>query len=168
RPMAGTSFRLYFPIIPITVAAKEPMIEADVETMATSNGTGTVLIAEDEANMLQLLEKIFLSRGYKVLTVSDGQAALDIYRRHKEEIAVVLLDLGLPKLSGRDVLVEIRRDNSDVKIILTSGYIDPATKIEIDSLQVMLLPKPYTPRDLFKTLHSLPQTPPRLNHESAL
>src|SRR5437773_7484648 len=101
-----------------------------------SNGAGTVLLAEDEANMLHLLEKIFLRRGFKVLKAIDGQTALDLYQRHKEEIVVVLLDMGLPKISGRDVLLKIRSENPDVKVIVTSGYIEPAMKAEIDQPRV--------------------------------
>ena len=123
------------------------------------NGAGMVLLAEDEANMLFLLEKLFLQRGYQILKATNGQAALDIYQQHKEEIDVVLLDMGLPKISGRDVLLKIRSENPDVKVIVTSGYIEPAIKSEIDrARRIEFLHKPYTPDDLFKTLRSLTET----------
>src|SRR5947207_12350002 len=79
KPLAGASFRLYFPIAPVEVSAKEPAVQTAAATTTTSNGTGTVLIAEDEANMLHLLQKIFLRRGLKVLKAIDGQTALDFY-----------------------------------------------------------------------------------------
>jgi two-component system cell cycle sensor histidine kinase/response regulator CckA len=121
----------------------------------TADGEDTVLIAEDEANMLHLLEKIFLRRGYKVLKANNGQSALEIYQRHKDEIDVVLLDMGLPKISGREVLLKLRSENPDVKVIITSGYIEPSIKSQLDHARVKFLHKPYTPADVFKTLQSL-------------
>jgi CheY-like chemotaxis protein len=121
----------------------------------TADGEDTVLIAEDEANMLHLLEKIFLRRGYKVLKANNGQSALEIYQRHKDEIDVVLLDMGLPKISGREVLLKLRSENPDVKVIITSGYIEPSIKSQLDHARVKFLHKPYTPADVFNTLQSL-------------
>jgi CheY-like chemotaxis protein len=135
-------------------------VETTVETTAMSNGAETVLLAEDESNMLHLLEKILLRRGYNVLKATDGQTALDIYQRHKKAIAVVLLDVGLPKISGRDVLLKIRRDNPNVKFIITSGYIEPAMESEIDPARVKFLHKPYGPDDVFRTLQSLAESAP--------
>jgi len=92
------------------------------------------------------------------LKATNGQTALDIYRQHKEEIDVVLLDIGLPRVSGRDVLLKIRSEKPDVKVIVTSGYIEPAIKSEIDHARVKFLHKPYAPDDLFKILQSLAET----------
>ena len=76
-----------------------------------ANGAKRVLLAEDELSMLYLLEKLFLRRGYQILKATNGQEALDIYQRHKDDIAVILLDMGLPKISGHDVLHKIRSEN---------------------------------------------------------
>ncbi len=155
KPTAGTSFRLYFPVAPVAPHQPEPDLEIAAETTTTCSAAQTVLIAEDEANMLHLLEKIFSRHGYKVLSASNGQIALDIYQRYKKEIAVVFLDMGLPKISGRDVLRQIKDAKSDVKVIVTSGYIEPVTRLEIDYAGVRFLRKPYTPEEVFKTLGSL-------------
>ncbi|HEY7320100.1 MAG TPA: response regulator [Candidatus Binatia bacterium] len=125
--------------------------------MAT--GAERVLLAEDEPGMLFLLEKLFLRRGYQILRATNGQEALDIYRRHKDEIAVILLDMGLPKISGRDVLHQIRSENPDAKVIVTSGYIEPELKLEIERPNVKFLQKPYTPDSVFAALQSLAETP---------
>ena len=137
----------------------EPTVKAVAENdRATANGARTVLLAEDQANMLHLLEKIFLRLGYKVLKATDGQTALEIYQRHKEEINVLMLDMGLPKISGREVLLTIRSEKPDAKVIFTSGYIEPSMKSQIDHACVKFLQKPYTPNDVFKTLQSLATT----------
>ena len=124
-----------------------------------TTGAGTVLLAEDEPNMLFLLEKLFVRRGYQILKATNGQEALDLYQRHKGDIAVIFLDMGLPKISGRDILHKIRSENPDVKIILTSGYIEPEMKLEIEGANVKFLPKPYTPDGVFNALQSLVETP---------
>lgn len=157
-PMAGTSFRLYFPAAFLDDIGKARALHVIAETTSPPDAAGTVLIAEDEITMLQLLERIFIRRGYTILKAADGQTALDLYQQHKDEISVILLDMGLPKISGRDVLLKIRSENPNVKVIVTSGYIDPATKADIDSAHVRFLDKPYTPTDVFETLRSLTET----------
>jgi CheY-like chemotaxis protein len=124
-----------------------------------ANGAKRVLLAEDELSMLYLLEKLFLRRGYEILKATNGQEALDIYQRHKDDIAVILLDMGLPKISGCDVLHKIRSENPAVKVIVTSGYIDPEIRLEIEGANVKFLPKPYTPDGVFNALESLAETP---------
>lgn len=125
--------------------------------MAT--GDRRVLLAEDEPSMLFLLERLLVRRGYQILKATNGQEALDVYQRHKDEIAVVLLDMGLPKISGRDVLHKIRSENPDVKVIVTSGYVEPEMALEIEGANVKFLPKPYTPDGVFNALQSLGETP---------
>jgi CheY-like chemotaxis protein len=124
-----------------------------------ANGAGRVLLAEDELSMLYLLEKLFLRRGYQILKATNGQEALDIYQRHKDEIAVIFLDMGLPKISGRDVLHKIRSENPDVKFIVSSGYVDPEMKFEMEGANVKFLQKPYTPDGVFNALQSLAEPP---------
>jgi len=155
KPMAGTVFRLYFRIETIDEIAKWPTIEVGAETAAMSNGAATVLVAEDELNMLQLLEKQFVKNGYKVLKASNGQIALDIYEQHKDHIDIVVLDLGLPKISGRDVLTKITSENLNLRVIVTSGYVDPAIKAQFDQSRIRFLHKPYSPNELFTTLRNL-------------
>ena len=155
KPMGGSSFRLYFPAASVEEIAETRHGDGAPVLPASDITAGTVLIAEDEISMLHFLERILVRRGYKILKAADGQAALELYRRHKDKIIVILLDIGLPKLSGGEVLLKIRAENPDVKVIVTSGYLDPTTKAQIDGTQVRFLDKPYTPTDVFKTLQSL-------------
>jgi two-component system, cell cycle sensor histidine kinase and response regulator CckA len=111
---------------------------------------------EDEKNMLDLLKKTLARHGYQVLAAADGETALNIYRRSKEAIDVVLLDIGLPKVAGRDVLLKIKNENPDVKVVIASGYLEPKLKSEIDRAGVKyFLPKPYRPDEVVKALQSL-------------
>jgi two-component system, cell cycle sensor histidine kinase and response regulator CckA len=106
--------------------------------------------------MLDLLEKTLVQQGYQVLTAADGETALNVYRRSKEGIDVVLLDIGLPKVAGRDVLLKIKNENPDVKVVIASGYLEPELKSEIDRAGVKyFLSKPYRPDEVVRTLQSL-------------
>ena len=156
KPMAGTSFRLYFPAQAANAALHERIAKFDAQATVTSNSSATVLIVEDEERMLHALGKILGKQGYKVLMASDGEMALETYQRHEDSIDVVLLDLGLPKMSGRDVLLSIKNKNPDVKVIIASGHFEDELNSDIDQAGVKhLLRKPYMPDEVIKILQSL-------------
>jgi signal transduction histidine kinase/CheY-like chemotaxis protein len=156
KPMAGASFRLYFPARSSDAALKEPIAKIDAQPTMVSNSSATVLIVEDEERMLHALGKILGKQGYKVLKASDGEMALETYQRYKDSIDVVLLDLGLPKMSGRDVLRSIKNTNPGVKVIIASGHFEDELNSDIDQAGVEhLLRKPYMPDEVIKILQSL-------------
>ncbi len=156
KPMAGTSFRLYFPAQSSDAALKEPIAKIAAQPTMVSNSTATVLVVEDEERMLHALEKILAQQGYKVLKASDGEMALDTYERHNQAIDVVLLDMGLPKMSGRDVLLRMKNRNPDVKVVIASGHFEDEMNSDIDQAGVKyLLRKPYMPDEVIKILQSL-------------
>jgi len=96
---------------------------------ATSRGT--ILVVEDEQLMLCLLKRTFSQQGYEVLTAADGEEAIEVYRSHKEEIDVVLLDIGLPKISGADGFLKMKEEKPDVRVVIASGYLEPQVKVEM-------------------------------------
>ena len=156
KPMAGTSFRLYFPAQSSDAVLKEPIAKIDAQPTMVSNSTATVLVVEDEERMLHALGKILAKQGYTVLKASDGEMALDTYERHHETIDVVLLDIGLPKMSGRDVLLRMRNRNPDVKVVVASGHFEDEMNSDIDQAGVKhLLRKPYMPDEVIKIFQSL-------------
>jgi signal transduction histidine kinase/ActR/RegA family two-component response regulator len=160
KPERGTAFRLYFPVAPATAQRVTSSVarKSVSDTKAASNGPATIFLVEDEKNMLYLLEKVFLRQGYQVFTATDGEKALEIFLGHKDLIDVVLLDIGLPKIAGRDVLSEMRQANPNVKICVVSGYLEPELQSEIDRMGVRnFLHKPYTPNEVVTTIQSLIQ-----------
>jgi CheY-like chemotaxis protein len=156
QPASGTCFRLYFPVTSSDVSGEDTIVNLDTETTATSNGAATVLVIEDEQNILNVLERTLLQHGYRVLKATDGEKALEVYRCHEQTIDAVVLDIGLPKITGRDVLLKIKNENPDVKIVIASGYLEPELKAEIDQAGVSyLLHKPYMLDEMVRTLQSL-------------
>ena len=113
--------------------------------MKTEGRMGSILVVDDEEALRDLVCGILGEAGYSVQTAGDGQEALSVYTRYQESIGAVLLDLNLPKMSGRDVLKRIQQVNPHVKVIVTSGY--PAECSASDtsgSYANAFLPKPYT------------------------
>ena len=95
------------------------------------HGHATVLIVEDEPGMLCLLEEVLSRHGYQVLMASDGEQAIEVYRCYKLRIDVVLLDVGLPKIAGWQVLLKMKKENPAVRVVIASGYLDPKMKAEM-------------------------------------
>ena len=117
------------------------------------HGHATVLIVEDEPGMLRLLEEVISRHGYQVLVASDGEQAIEVYRCYKLRIDVVLLDVGLPKIAGWQVLLKMKKENPDVRVVIASGYLDPKMKAEMSCAGVKhFVEKPYILDALVETI----------------
>ena len=116
EPGRGTTFRVIFPVSRYPV---QPRHVPDVEPL---RGIGTVLVVDDEA-IVRDAARITLERyGYETLAAPDGMTAVEEYRKHREKIDLVLLDLTMPLMSGEETLQQIRFINPEVRVLLTSGY----------------------------------------------
>jgi two-component system cell cycle sensor histidine kinase/response regulator CckA len=125
-----------------------------------SNCRGTVLVVENEQFVLRLLEKVLSEGGYQVLLAADGQEAIETYCRHKTEIDVVLLDVGLPKVNGVDVLYRMKSENPDVRVIIVSGFLEPELRTKMQQAGVQhFIEKPYMLDQLVETIQGLIETP---------
>ena len=162
----GTSFRLYFPM---ARSEEKPAVDEtpkrEVSPPRRPNDGATVLVVEDEEKMVYLLRKALLRNEYNVLVASDGEQAIDLYHRRKQDIAVVLLDIGLPKIAGLDVILRMKEENPNVKVIVASGYIDPDFKSRMQRAGVQgFIEKPYNPDAVVRMLcASLESSPRQLN-----
>jgi two-component system, cell cycle sensor histidine kinase and response regulator CckA len=92
-------------------------------------GTETVLLVDDEDLVRELGQRILTRSGYKVLTAANGNEALEVYGREKERIALVILDLIMPTMGGKDCLHELLKIDPAAKVLIASGYsADASTK----------------------------------------
>jgi PAS domain S-box-containing protein len=156
RPHHGTRFRIYLPAAPADKQSV-PLHPAHERSLGieAAGRQGTILIAEDSDSILDILSKRFTQWGLRVLSARDGDAALRVYDRHKDEIDVVLLDIGLPKLSGEQVLSTIKQDNPELPVVVASGYIDPDLKSNLLAAGVKaFVTKPYDLRQLYATIRA--------------
>ena len=149
----GTTFMLYFPIQPRGIESLKVPKEK-LEEFA--GGNETILFVEDEDMLVDLLKSLLEERGYLVLTAKDGEEAVDMYKRYKDTIALVLADIGLPKLSGHEVFQKIREINPMAKVILASGYLEPHLKSEILKAGAKaFVQKPYVPNEVLKRIREV-------------
>jgi len=116
-------------------------------------GQHTILVVEDEQLLLELLKDMLEGEGYRVLTATDGIEAVDLYRNEKENVSLVLSDMGLPSMGGWEVLRQLKAINPEVKVILSSGFMD--SKVRQDMIQSGardFIQKPYTPEKVLQQI----------------
>jgi two-component system cell cycle sensor histidine kinase/response regulator CckA len=115
-----------------------------------------ILVVEDEIRMLSILERCLSKYGYTVLLASDGEAAVNVYLRQKEKIDVVLLDIELPKIDGWNLLSKMKAANPDVKVVVTSGFLD--SRLELQLLNAgakRAIQKPYQIEEMANALQEV-------------
>jgi PAS domain S-box-containing protein len=146
HPGEGSTFTIYIPVMP---AAVEQPASDECSTVESPAGTETILVVEDEESLGGLLQMSLEGVGYRVLTASDGQAALESFESHRNEISLVISDVGLPKMSGDQVYLAMKQLDPGVRTILASGYIEPELKAEALRAGVRaFLQKPYDMRTI--------------------
>ena len=156
----GTTFKLYLPILEsekISAIAVSPQPQNTGQERPRRGGT--VLVVEDEASLVRLLTTLLPQAGYQVFTAMDGEQAIELYHRHKAEIDIVLLDLGLPKITGLDVIPRLKEGNPNVSIVVATGYLEPRVKDELMRAGVKdCINKPYVVKDVIERLGSVIET----------
>jgi CheY-like chemotaxis protein len=153
EPGKGSTFNLYFPIREESPPIGIRKIEKNKEIQG---GNETILFVEDEESLLLMMKILLEGKGYRVLTASDGLTALDVFRQHKDEIALVVTDVGLPKIGGDQLFFELKKVSASVRVILASGYIDPGTKAEIlEAGAGSFVQKPYVPDTILKKIRDM-------------
>ncbi|MBI5022382.1 MAG: response regulator [Ignavibacteriales bacterium] len=146
----GTTFTLLLP------ASKDEVSISIPESTSTTNlprGDETLLVVEDEDTLLQTITALLSGHGYKIISARDGFEAIEMFKKHKNDIDLIILDIGLPKLSGWDALAQIKEGTDDLKVIVSSGYLDPKLKSEKlgDGVSEYIL-KPYDPQQILLSI----------------
>ena len=144
----GTTFKIYLPRVASTgqVAAQ---VAAPVEYRKVEPGTETILLVEDEANLRYLARQYLEKQGYKVIEAADGAVAMQIAVAHDKVIHLLLTDVIMPGLNGRELAQRICEIRPNVKVLYMSGYTE--NMIGHDGVLddgVRLLQKPFNLRDL--------------------
>ncbi|UCF93117.1 MAG: response regulator [Desulfobacterales bacterium] len=113
----GATFTVYLP-----AAARAIHVEAPALSQGLMTGSETVLLVDDEQIILEVGEKLLAKLGYRVLAARNGREALEVYARNKENIALVILDMIMPEMSGSDTYDNLKAMDPHVKTLLSSGY----------------------------------------------
>jgi len=144
----GTTFKIYLPRVASTGQAVAH-VAAPVEYRRVEPGTETILLVEDEANLRYLARQYLEKQGYKVIEAADGAVAMQIAVAHDKMIHLLLTDVIMPGMNGRELAQRICEIRPNVKVLYMSGYTENV--IGHDGMLdagVSLLQKPFTLRDL--------------------
>jgi PAS domain S-box-containing protein len=163
----GSTFRILLPVAASSMRARSK--DRDSPDLDWRGG-GTVLVADDEESVREVVEEILVRKGFTVITAADGREAVRIFGSTSNQIDAVLMDLTMPNMDGDEALREMRRLRPDVKAILWSGYEEQTARKRFDGEErVALLQKPFDAETLVGTLRtvmasdgrtSAPSTPP--------
>ena len=163
EPGKGTTFKIYLPRV--AEATESPAVVAlPAEAVAAEPGTETILLVEDEANLRYLARQYLEKQGYRVIEAADGAVAMQIAVAHEGVIHLLLTDVIMPGMNGRELAQRISEIRPNVKVLYMSGYTENVIGRNgtLDA-GVRLLQKPFTLRDLKskvrEVLESTPSSP---------
>ncbi len=152
EPGMGSVFKIYLPRNEETSAPRRttpPLSQG-------RKGNETILLAEDDEALREAYTLLLEKAGYRVLSAADGVAAADLFRQHSEIIQMVLTDVVLPKMSGRDVVELVRRQKPGMKAVFMSGYTENSIVHRgVLDTESVLLQKPISNANLLNTVRSV-------------
>jgi PAS domain S-box-containing protein len=152
EPGAGTTFIVY---LPVEHSTEESGAGSPGRITRKQNAPQTILLVEDEEMLRDLGVIILESEGYRVLAAKDGVEAVAIFEEHRDDIGLVVCDLGLPRLGGREVFLKMKESRPGVRAIVASGYLEPAIRSEMLKAGVLdTIQKPYDFNELLTKIRS--------------
>jgi PAS domain S-box-containing protein len=145
EPGEGTVFNIYLPLAEETTSTDGKL----EEIVPVKGGNETILVAEDDDSLRRLIKNILESLGYQVIAAKDGEEGITKFMENRERISLVLLDMIMPKKSGKEVSEVIRKANPGMKILFSSGYSEGIIKSnELTAAAFDFIQKPFQSRDL--------------------
>lgn len=149
---AGTSFIVY---LPVQHSTAEQSRGDRSKAPRRQNIPQTILLVEDEEMLRDLGVSILESEGFRVLAAKDGVEAVELFEANREEIGLVVCDLGLPRLGGREAFLRMKESKPGVRAIVASGYLEPAIRSEMLKAGVIdTIQKPYDFNVLLEKIRS--------------
>lgn len=154
EPERGASFRIFFP--QIDARARSPVQEKEPGENAASGGNETVLLVEDEEIIRRLVARALAANGYAVLPSADGQEALRVLERHGKAVDLLITDVVMPGMSGRELARVIASKNMARRTLFISGFTDDAI-IQHGVLEpgLAFMNKPFTPEALLRKMREI-------------
>ncbi len=144
EPGMGTTFKLYFPTTDAPVLA--PVARARVESL---RGSETILLVEDTELVRTLVVATLEAFGYTVLSASDGAEAIRLSEQAKGRVDLLMTDVIMPGMNGRELAEALERSRPDMKVLFTSGYpSDTVVRHGIAEARAAFIEKPYLPEEL--------------------
>ena len=149
EPGVGTSFNIFLPKIEIPNISP-PTIKYRIKM---AKGSGSILVIDDEDIVRTTAKGLLETLGYEVLVADGGDEGIAIYLENRENIRAVLLDMAMPKKSGKEVFIELKKIDENVKVVLSSGFRQDRRVEETMNLGIGgFLQKPYSLKQLMDIL----------------
>ena len=149
----GSTFTVYLPRIDATevLSPPSPSIAA-----GTGQATETILLVDDEDELRSVAAEVLTAAGYSVLEARDGPAALQIARQTDGAIDLLVTDVVMPRLSGRELAETLAQAHPETKVLYMSGYTDDALlRHGVSESTMAFLPKPFRPEDLLRAVRAV-------------
>ena len=151
EPGRGSTFKVY---LPRTTEARE--IEAPRGPVRSLRGTETILVAEDEEQLRRVMQRALEEQGFSVLSARDGHEAIALGERHAGPIDLLLTDLVMPNMSGRELVARLAPIRPAMKVLYMSGYTESSiANHDVGDARMAFLPKPMTPDSLVRKVREV-------------
>jgi CheY-like chemotaxis protein len=152
-PGKGSVFKVHLPASAATAART-----SSKTTQMTRGHNELILVVDDEASILEIAQATLTHFGYRVLPATNGAEAVEIYRKHHDEIAAVITDMAMPVMDGPATIIALQLINPDVKIIASSGFSSKMTTPGKSGAAFKhFIHKPYTSAKLLQELQAVLQ-----------
>jgi two-component system cell cycle sensor histidine kinase/response regulator CckA len=138
RPREGATFMIYLPRV------FAPVSPAEFVSLPGARGHETILLVEDDEDVREVVRQGLEQRGYAVLTATTTSEALELSRKHRSSIDLLITDVVMPGHSGPELAGQIVRDNSRIKVLFISGYTNDMISLQLVSDGAQLLEKPFS------------------------
>jgi len=152
EPGKGSTFKIYFPRVEGTVGIREK----DEEKGESLRGSETVLVVEDDDMVRNLALKALKQQGYKVLCAGDGREALGVFGEHKGPVHLMLTDMVMPGMNGRELAKSLEKLQPEMKVLFMSGYTDGTiVNHGVMAPGLNFLEKPFSPEGLARKVREV-------------
>jgi len=151
KPGEGATFTIYLPLLDDGAAPrcqKAPL--ADPEP-----GTETILVAEDDPNVRNLVDRVLTKHGYQVILAEDGQEVVDRFAANRDDVGLILMDIIMPRKNGIEAYAEIEKLHPGAKVLFTSGYTSDFIQSRGMQEGVELIMKPVQPVELLRKVREV-------------
>jgi len=153
----GACFSIYLPAAQEAARGRAP-----ARASTPPKGAETILLVEDQAEVRRYARKMLRQQGYKVLDARSGPEALRVWKRRQGSIDMLLTDVIMPQMSGRELAQDLKAQRPELKVLYMSGYADDViARHGILDPETELLQKPFTPDSLGRKVRSLFDAPER-------
>jgi len=146
----GTTFNIYLPV------SKKEITEEPEPRKEIITGTETILFVDDEKSITEIGQQLLERLGYRVLTAGSGSEAIEIYRRERDRIDLIILDMIMPEMNGGETYDHLKEINPQIKVLLSSGYsLNGQAKTIMDRGCKGFIQKPFTVADISKRVRQI-------------